>query len=55
MRKKKMYLVKREVIAGSIKEAMVKRGTIYSIEIAEDKFQPDEQKKFLGFKKKDEN
>lgn len=46
--KKKMYLVKREVIASNIKDAMVKRGRIYCIELAEEKSQPEENKS-VGF------
>lgn len=38
---KKMYLVKREVMANNISQAMRLPGKIYSVEIAEEKFQPD--------------
>lgn len=52
--KKKMYLVKREVIATDIKHAMSPKGKIYSIEEASKEDQalliPD--KKITGFKKK---
>lgn len=50
---KKLYLVKREVRANSIKEAAGAKGEIYEILIAEDKYQPE---KYvigkLGFRKK---
>ena len=48
MAKEKMYLVRREVMAKNIREAMYKTGKIYSIELAEEKFQPEDQKS-VGF------
>ncbi len=54
MSKEKMYLVKREVYAQNIKEAMHKDGEIYSIELAEEKFQDknSETTEVVGFIKK---
>jgi len=49
--KERMYLVKKEVIAKNIKEAMYKDGKIYCIELAEEKFQPEDNKE-VGFNKK---
>lgn len=51
MHKKKLYLVKYEVRANSISEALKTRGVVYGIELADDKYQPETTKK-LGFKKK---
>lgn len=50
MKKKKLYLVKREVLAGSLKEAMSKHGEIYEITLAEEKFQPEDTPEVKGFK-----
>lgn len=47
--KKKMYLVKREVLATDIKKAMRAPGKIYSIELADERHQPTDNKP-LGFK-----
>lgn len=47
-----MYLVKKEVMATSIKNAMIEKGVIYSIEIADEKFQPVSNNKKIGFSKK---
>lgn len=49
---KKMYLVKREVLATTIKEAMNAKGKIYAIELADDKFQPPPPPQEAGFKVK---
>jgi hypothetical protein len=49
MDKKKIFLVKREVIASNIKEAMRKKGRIYSIEETEEEVKKD---KSVGFDKK---
>lgn len=46
--KKKIYYVKREVLATSIKKAMTARGVIY--EIQESTSQPQQNSK-IGFKK----
>lgn len=50
---KKLYIVKREVRANSIQEAIKNKGEIYEVTLAEDKYQPE---KFvsdkLGFRKK---
>ena len=50
--KKKLWLVKREVRANSLKEAMITKGHIYEISLADDKYQPDTDKKDVGFKNK---
>jgi hypothetical protein len=50
MPKEKLFLVKREVMAKNIREAMYKDGKIYSIEEALD--QPEDKNK-LGFDKED--
>lgn len=47
MAKIKIYLVKREVKAKNIKEALTKPGIIY--EICETKDEPVEQKEKIGF------
>lgn len=48
---KKLYLVKREVIATSIKKAMTNKGHIYEISLAEEKNWPQEKKQ-VGFRSK---
>ncbi len=50
--KQKMWLVKREVITGTIREAMTKPGRIYEIQEAGDKSHPVEPKPTVGFKSK---
>ena len=55
MTKKKLYLVKREVFATSVKKAMMERGTIYEIQLADEKYQPQEEKESAGFKTKKSN
>lgn len=50
--KKKMYLVKREVIATSIEKAIHGKGIIYEVTLADEKSWPDEKKKAVGFRKK---
>lgn len=53
LKKQKLYLVKREVIATSIQKAMTNKGTIYSIEVTEEKSWPEQKKKEkLGFENK---
>lgn len=47
-----MYLVKREVMATSIERAAHERGMIYEIILAGKEFQPEENTKKVGFKKK---
>jgi hypothetical protein len=47
--KKKLYLVKREVLATSAEQAIHGKGKVYCVELAEDKFQPEEKKDKLGF------
>ena len=54
-RKKKLFYVKREVLAYNISDASKNKGMIYSIELAPDNLQPDEENKIKGFNKKDEN
>ena len=49
-KKKKLWIVKREVRANSIEEAAKNKGKIYEITIADDKYQPDFEQKELGFK-----
>ena len=49
MLKKKLYLVKTEVMATSIHKAISTKGKVYSVELVVDQYQPDE-KKNLGFK-----
>ena len=44
----KLYIVKREVLARNIKEAMNNRGTIYGIELAADTLQPVIKNPFNG-------
>lgn len=48
--KKRMYLVKREVIATSMAKAIVGRGKVYEITLADDKFQPKDPSPRVGFK-----
>lgn len=46
-----MYIVKREVLAKNIKEALTVQGVVYSIEIAAESFQPEHKAKPIrGFK-----
>ena len=42
--KEKLYLVKREVKAKNIREALTRTGIIYSIELVDPKSQPEEQR-----------
>jgi hypothetical protein len=49
---KKLYLVSREVMASSIRDAISSKGKVYRVELAEDKFQPEEDKKLAGFSSK---
>lgn len=46
-----MYLVSREVLATSIKGAIEGKGVVYSVVLAEDKFQPNPRSQ-MGFKNK---
>ncbi len=50
--RKKMYIVKYEVIATSIKRAIKTRGIIYEVSVAEEKFWPPLKDKKTGFKPK---
>jgi len=51
---KKLWLVKREVWAENVEKAIhVRRGRVYAVDEADDKFQPeDPSKKKIGYKKK---
>ncbi len=49
--KKKLYLVKREVLATSVAQALIARGEIYEVSLAADNLQPVIKKKSLGFMK----
>lgn len=51
--KLKMYIVKKEVLATCIEKAVHGKGVCYSVELAEEKYQPEEKKKPTGFVKKD--
>ena len=46
---KKLYLVKREVVASNVVEAMKNKGTIYEIQLTEEKMWPENKNK-VGFK-----
>lgn len=46
-----MYIVKREVLARNIKEAMTNKGVVYGVEIADEKYQPEYKMK-MGLLKK---
>ena len=48
---KKLYLVKREVYATSIEQALKQKGKVYEVSLAEDKFQPVVEKPIVGFEK----
>lgn len=48
---KKLYLVKREVLATSVEKALKGKGSVYEIILAGDEFQPKPENKKLGFKK----
>ena len=50
--KKKMWIVKREVLATTIEKAIHAKGRVYGVEEADDKFQPEEKKKPASFGKK---
>ena len=45
--KKKMYLVKYEVIASTVKEALRKKGQVYEVSLADEKNWPEENKPML--------
>jgi hypothetical protein len=47
--KKRLWIVKREVLATSLEKALKGKGRLYEITEADEKFQPEEKKK-LGFK-----
>lgn len=48
-RKLRMYIVKREVLARSIKDAVTAKGIVYEVSLADEKFQPDSKKPIKGF------
>ncbi len=52
MKIKKLYLVKREVLATSLQQAIRGRGTVYEITTADDKFQPEKPISKIGLKLK---
>jgi hypothetical protein len=52
---KKLYLVKREVIATSIKNTLTTKGVVYEVQITDEKMWPDNKKKELGFKQNEKN
>lgn len=49
--RKKLFLVKREVIASSLKKALEGKGIVYEVVVTEEKNWPEVKKK-LGFKNK---
>lgn len=49
---KKLYLVKREVLATSVENALKGRGVVYEVQLAADNQQPDKKAPKIGFKKK---
>lgn len=49
--RKKLYLVKYEVVATSLKRALDSKGHVYEVVLAEEKSWPEESKKRVGFKK----
>lgn len=56
MAKEKLYLVKREVMAKNIREAITRPGVIYCIELVGPKPQPEERTAGLvGFDKRGPN
>jgi len=55
MKIKKLYLVKREVIATNLKQALTAPGTVYEVSLSEEKNWPQPKKtKPLGFKKQND-
>ena len=49
---KKMYLVKREVIATSVADALRRKGKVYEVTLAAPEYQPENEKPMQGFKTK---
>lgn len=49
---KKLFIVRKEVLATSIEKAVHGRGKTVYVELADEKFQPVPVKKSLGFKNK---
>lgn len=48
--KRKLFLVKREVWADNIAEAVTGKGIVYEVTVADEKYQPeDTDKKIKGF------
>lgn len=52
MKRKKLYYVKREVIATSVANALKAQGHVYSVELTDEKYWPEETKKKTGFSSK---
>ncbi len=50
--RKKLYLVKREVIATTLKAALKTQGHVYEIVLADEKLWPDQPKPKTGFNQK---
>lgn len=55
MNKKKMYLVKREVIATTVEKALKAKGHVYEVTLADEKSWPQEKTKKLGFNARGNN
>ncbi len=49
---KKLYFVKREVVANSLREAMKTKGVIYEVSLADEKLWPENKAK-LGYGEKE--
>ncbi len=49
MKKKRLWLVRREVWAFDIEDAIAGTGEVYGAELADEKFQPDSERKVKGF------
>lgn len=50
--RKKMYIVKHEVLARNIQEAAkIKCWVVYEVSIADEKYQPQDEKEVKGFSK----
>ena len=49
--KVKLWLVKKEVLAKTLREAITKPGRVYEIQEASKEYQPEEKPKKVGFTK----
>ena len=50
--RKKLFLVKHEVVAKTVQEALrIGKGTVYEVVLAEEKSWPEDEKKVEGFTK----